>query len=99
MLFRSYIDGVDVTSNLVIPEGVSEIKNFAFSNCTSMTTVTISSTVTSIGEKAFMNCNKLSSIVFDGTMEQWNTIAKGVDWNSNTGNYTIQCIDGDISKS
>ena len=94
-----YIDGVDVTSNLVIPEGVSEIKNFAFSNCTAMTTVTISSTVTSIGEKAFMNCNKLSSIVFDGTMEQWNTIAKGVDWNSNTGNYTIQCIDGDISKS
>ncbi len=94
-----YIDGVDVTSNLVIPEGVSEIKNFAFSNCTAMTTVTISSTVTSIGEKAFINCNKLSSIVFDGTMEQWNTIAKGVDWNSNTGNYTIQCIDGDISKS
>lgn len=33
-----------------------------------------------------------------GTVAQWNAISKGDDWNSATGNYTIHCKDGDISK-
>ncbi len=38
------------------------------------------------------------SIYFDGTKAQWNAIEKGEGWSYYTGNYTIHCTDGTISK-
>ena len=54
--------------------------------------------VTSIGDYAFRNCTSLEIINFQGTKAQWNAISKGTSWNSNTGEYTIHCTDGDIAK-
>ena len=34
-----------------------------------------------------------------GTKAQWKAIKKGYDWNYDSGNYTVHCTDGDISKS
>ena len=45
-----------------IPEGTKEIKSFAFSGCTSLTSITIPDSVTSIGSGAFYNCSSLTSI-------------------------------------
>ena len=56
-----YLNGNKVT-NLVIPNGVSGIKNYAFYNCTGLTSVTIPNSVTSIGEYAFRYCTGLTSI-------------------------------------
>ena len=39
--------------NIVIEEGVTTIGNYAFYNCSAVSSITISSSVTSIGEKAF----------------------------------------------
>ena len=50
-------------TELVIPEGITAIKQLAFSGCTSITRVTIDADVTSIGECAFDNCSSLSSVV------------------------------------
>ena len=51
--------------NTVIPNSVTTIGDFAFSNCSSMTSVTIPNSVTYIGLAAFQNCLSLSSIVVE----------------------------------
>ena len=42
-----------VIENLVIPEGVTAIKPYAFYGCTTITSITLPSTITSIGDGAF----------------------------------------------
>ena len=69
----------------------------AFYNCNSLTSITIPSSVTSIGSSAFYACSSLTSIIFEGTIEQWNTITKDFYWKPSTDNYTIYCTDGEIA--
>ena len=57
-----YIDGKLVEGELVIPDNVTTIGSFAFSNCDSLTSVTIGNSVTAIGSGAFEHCNKLTSV-------------------------------------
>ncbi len=52
----------ELVTNLIIPEGVTTIKNYAFSGCSGLTSVTIGSGVSEIGESAFYKCSKLNSI-------------------------------------
>ena len=40
----------------IIPDGTTEIGEYAFSFCESLTSVTIPDSVTSIGDSAFCNC-------------------------------------------
>ena len=49
-------------TNIVIPDTVSIIKNYAFFGCTSLVSVTIPSSVTKIGDIAFKNCTGLKSV-------------------------------------
>jgi hypothetical protein len=58
-----------LVKNLVIPEGIAQIKDEAFSGCTSITSVTIPSGVTRIGTAAFSSCSKLSSVTIGSTVE------------------------------
>ncbi len=57
-----YIEG-KLISNLVIPETVMEIGNYAFAGC-NMTSVSIPTSVKSIGVGAFENCNGLREAEF-----------------------------------
>jgi len=59
--------------NLVIPStvanssttyNVTTIKDYAFLNCGSLTSVTIPSSVTTINDAAFLNCGSLTSVTF-----------------------------------
>ncbi len=86
-------------TSITIPDGVTSIGRYAFSNCSSLTSITIPDSVTEIGYEAFEGCAGLTSIVYEGTIEQWNAISKGSDWNYNTGVYTVTCTDGVLSKS
>ena len=52
-----------LVENLVIPDGVTSIGSFAFSGCSSLTSVVISDSVTSIGPSAFYGCTGLMSVV------------------------------------
>ena len=56
------LNGAEI-KDLVIPDDITEIKNYAFYGCTSVTSVTIPNSVTSIGEEAFYYCSGLTSIV------------------------------------
>lgn len=48
---------------IVVPDGVTSIGNYAFLNCSSLTSVTIPNSVTSIGNWAFYGCDNLKSQV------------------------------------
>ena len=56
-----YLEGALVVA-LEIPNTVTSIKDCAFYNCTSITSVKIPASVTSIGDGAFMGCSGLTSI-------------------------------------
>lgn len=49
--------------DLVIPNSVTSIRNYAFYNCSVLTSVTIPNSVTSIGDKAFYGCKGLTSVI------------------------------------
>ena len=90
-------DGCRIT-NLEISNSVQTIGSSAFYQCYDLKTVTIGSGVTSIGREAFSRCYELNTISFNGTIEQWDAIAKGKDWNKDMPNTCqIVCIDGTIS--
>ena len=48
--------------NLVIPEGMTEIPDYAFNFCSTLRSVTFSSSLKRIGIMAFANCTSLTSI-------------------------------------
>ena len=50
-------------THFTIPDSVTSIGEYAFRDCTSLTSVTIGNSVTSIGEEAFCGCTSLTSIV------------------------------------
>ena len=56
-----YLNDNEIT-DLVIPNSVTSIGGYAFSDCTGLTSVTIGNSVTSIGNKAFYDCTGLTSV-------------------------------------
>ena len=56
-----YIDG-ELVEELIIPEGVTEIKRCAFSGCTSVKSLAMHRNVVKINTGSFKNCVNLSSI-------------------------------------
>ena len=62
-----YIDNSLVT-DLVIPNTITEIKDYAFSGASCLTSVTIPNSVTSIGSSAFYGCSGLISITIPNSI-------------------------------
>ncbi len=56
-----YING-ELTTNISIPEGVTNIEPYAFYRCNSLINVTIPEGVTSIGAYAFFRCESLTNV-------------------------------------
>ena len=64
-----YSDENTEITNLVIPNSVTSIRNYAFYSCSGLTSVTIGNSVTTIGTKAFSGCSGLTSVTIgDGVI-------------------------------
>ncbi len=57
-----YIDGKELSGDLVIPDGAKSIGADAFRGCSGLTSITIPDGVTSISSSAFRDCSALTSI-------------------------------------
>lgn len=80
------------------PKNITYIGPGALAGCSVLEEIWISNSVKTLGSLSFSNCLKLKRITYDGTKEQWYAIEKGLDWDYNTGNYTVYCTDGEIGK-
>ena len=83
-----YLNG-ELVTELIIPDSITSIGDYAFYNCDSITSVTIPYGVTIIGKSAFSGCDSLTDVVYGGTEEQWKKIGIGANNNSLT-NANIQ---------
>lgn len=62
-IIRPWHESCDTVFEAVITDGVTSIGNYAFSECSNLTTVTIPDGVTSIGDCAFCGCENLTSVI------------------------------------
>ena len=64
-----YIDG-ELLTNAIIPQGITKIRDYAFSGCSSLTSITLPDSVKSIENNAFSNCVNLKEIHIN-SLESW----------------------------
>ena len=57
-----------VKGDIVIPNSVTSIGDYAFYGCSSLTSVTIPNSVTSIGSRAFYGCSSLTSVTIPSSV-------------------------------
>ena len=62
-----FLNGEEI-KNLVIPDGVTSIGQYAFYDCSGLTSVTIPNSVTSIGGSVFSGCSGLTSITIPNSV-------------------------------
>ena len=76
----------ECAAHVVIPYGVTEIPEYAFERCTSLTAIVIPDSVTTIGPFAFAHCTSLTtaSIPSGATLEKDTYGGEGPFWNSPT---------------
>ena len=84
--------------NSEIPQNIETIAGMAFYKCSTLKGIVIPNSVKSIERWAFRDCKALINIVFRGSVDQWNAIVKESDWDTGTGDYTIYCNNGNITK-
>lgn len=58
-----------------VPNGVATIFEFAFADCTRLTSIEIPSSVTYIIDMAFNGCRSLKDVYYSGSEEQWKAIS------------------------
>ena len=92
-----YVNSSSVTT-LVIPQGVTEIKPFAFYGGTNFTSVTIPNSVTSIGICAFSGCSNIEK-VYISDLAAWCNIDFGYDYDSSDGTEYYYCYSNPLSIS
>jgi PKD repeat protein len=63
------------TGSVTIPDSVTSIDDFAFSDCTALTSLTIPDSVTSIGTSAFRDCTNLISLTIPDSVTSIGTSA------------------------
>lgn len=79
------------------------IGGYIFVSCSSMREFTIAKTVTKIGEHCFNYCKQLETITYEDSIDNWNEINKGTNWEGKSGQDVgrsgltkIQCLDGHL---
>jgi len=72
--YHLFLNGEEIT-DLVIPEGITSIRNAAFSQCLGLASVTIGNSVTTIGTNAFEDCTALTSVSIGNSVTEIGDVA------------------------
>lgn len=64
-----YPVGLDTVTELMLPDGVTKISDYAFSGASYLTSITIPQSVSTIGEHAFSGCTSLEQINITDSVE------------------------------
>lgn len=75
--------------NTIIPDSVTSIGEGAFSDCSSLTSITIPNSVTSIGTYAFQSCFNLTSMEFNQIASKNITLGSGILYTDTSRAMTI----------
>ena len=59
---RMFINQQQLAGDLILPEGVTEVKDYAFYGCKELTSVVIPDGATLIGNSTFYDCSRLTSV-------------------------------------
>ncbi len=65
--YHLYLNGAEV-QDLVVPSTITTINNYAFYNCSGLTSVTIPYSITEIGNSAFYGCSGLTSVTIGNSV-------------------------------
>lgn len=79
-----------------IPKNIKVLTASLFEECDSLRNISLPSAITTINEYAFM-LSGLKSVAFDGTKAQWDSIAKGKNWNKGTS-LKVACTDSNTKE-
>ena len=65
---KLFIDGTEIKGSLAIPTGVTQISDYVFFRCSSVTSLTIPNGVTTIGNSAFSGCSSVTSFTIPNSV-------------------------------
>ncbi|MBO5715661.1 MAG: leucine-rich repeat domain-containing protein [Clostridia bacterium] len=85
-------------TSITLPDTLKTLSDYSFAYCTNLEYIKIGNEITKLPMYVFSDCTSLKEIHFNGTKEQWNNLEKDNDWDKNTGDYIVYCIDGEIIK-
>ena len=57
-----YLNG-ELVTDLILPDNLTSINDYAFDGCASLTSVTIPDNITDIGDYAFLNCPNIENLI------------------------------------
>lgn len=57
--------------SVIISDGISNISDYAFYNCSNLTSVTLPTDVGNIGKYAFYGCSSLNDVYYSGSADKW----------------------------
>lgn len=81
---------------MTIPDGVTSIGNYAFSDCNGLTSIEIPNSVTSIGDKSFIGCGQLENVYYSGSRTEWLRIGEESE-NSDIGDGVLKIGDAKMA--
>ena len=82
----------ELITDLIIPDGVTSIGDYAFEGCSGLTSVTIPDSVTSIGNEAFRSCSSLASVAIGNSVKNIGNYAFEYCRNITTLNYNASVV-------
>ncbi len=73
------------------------LPNLFFFNINQLEYINIPKSITYFGRGVFAECSSLKGINYKGTIEEWNHIIRGEEWNDSVDSIPVSCTDGVVS--